>query len=62
MNFWLRPLGLHMEATGEEMERFVVAVLEGCPRIPLPPERLQDRDAVHQYAVAWLRNRIARII
>jgi hypothetical protein len=62
MNFWLRPMGLRIQATGQEMETFMVSVLEGCPSIPLATERLHDRDAVYQYALEWLRNRIVRII
>ena len=62
MNFWLRPKGFRIEATGEEIETFMVTVLEGCPGIPLATERLCDRDAVYQYALEWLRNRVVRII
>jgi len=60
-DFWLAEKGLRIEALPEELEGYMVGILERCPSIPLQANALHSTDSAFQFALAWLRNRIVRI-
>jgi len=61
-NFRLEQHGFKLSvANPDDFASFMERVVGKCPKIPLPPGELLDRDELYEYVHRWLEKRIVKL-